>query len=149
MQWGALGRVTVITLLAHTYCIYTFPYTHSLMTPKGKLVCCDAGDLLGDEKSPGPSTVTGLKWTLSAPNHIWRLAPRLFLTPSPPPHSPLHPLFSFFPAALWNQRPRRDSLTSWWTGGEEILGTDWLFPRTNIKVEVCGVTEQVLQLGSK
>lgn len=43
-----------------------FTPSHSLFfsfsfIPQGKLVCCNAVDLLGDEKPPGPSTVTGLK----------------------------------------------------------------------------------------
>ncbi len=91
----------------------SFTPSHSLFLsfsfiPQGKLVCCNAVDLLGDEKSPGPSTVTGLKWTLSAPNHIWKLALRLFLAPSPF----LFFFFFFFSAVLWKARPYSDSLTS-------------------------------------
>lgn len=109
----------------------SFTPSHSLFLPfsfipQGKLVCYHAVDLLGDEKSPGCSAVTGLKWTLSAPNHIWRHALHLFLAPLP--------FLVFFLAVLWKTRPHSDSLTSEWTSREGVL-THRLLPRTNIRVD--------------
>jgi len=57
-QPGKNGKPIYKNNNAHTFHSFTFSFS---FIPQGKLVCCNAVDLLGDEKPPGPSDVTGLK----------------------------------------------------------------------------------------
>ncbi len=61
---GVNGKAIYEKQNAHIFYSSRSLFVSFSFIPQGKLVCCNAVDLLGDEKSPGSSTVTGLKWTL-------------------------------------------------------------------------------------